>query len=161
MKSGLTLFWLGLLLTMFASAAEKASPVRFQKIILTDQYYCDGINAGDFNRDGKMDIVAGPFWYEGPDFKVRHEFYPAKVFETAPSPTDSMFSFVYDFNGDGWPDILVLGRVHMHEAFWYENPGTEQPQAPLTPSLSPSDGAREKTAPTLSLSNGAREKTAR
>src|SRR5262249_3250514 len=22
----------------------------------------------------------------------------------------------------GWPDILVLGRVHSHQAFWYENP---------------------------------------
>jgi hypothetical protein len=33
-----------------------------------------------------------------------------------------MFSYVYDFNGDGWPDVLVLGRVHLHEAYWYENP---------------------------------------
>ena len=24
--------------------------------------------------------------------------------------------------GDGWPDILVLGRVHLHPAYWYENP---------------------------------------
>lgn len=34
-----------------------------------------------------------------------------------------MFSFIYDFNKDGWPDILVLGRVLHHQAFWYENPG--------------------------------------
>jgi hypothetical protein len=33
-----------------------------------------------------------------------------------------MFSYAYDFNGDGWTDILVLGRVHLHEAYWYENP---------------------------------------
>ncbi|MCA9212188.1 MAG: VCBS repeat-containing protein, partial [Planctomycetales bacterium] len=39
------------------------------------------------------------------------------------SPSNSMFSFVHDFSGDGRPDILVLGRVHMHEAFWYRNPG--------------------------------------
>ena len=39
-----------------------------------------------------------------------------------PSPTDSLYSFVYDFNGDGWPDVLVVGRVHLHQAFWYENP---------------------------------------
>ncbi|MEI9895164.1 MAG: hypothetical protein WDN28_15065 [Chthoniobacter sp.] len=24
-----------------------------------------------------MDIVSGPYWYEGPDFKVRHEYNPA------------------------------------------------------------------------------------
>ncbi len=93
-----------------------------EKLVLTDKYYCDGINAGDFNRDGKMDIVAGPFWYEGPSFQAKHEFYPAKAFDPAPSPTDSMFSYVYDFNADGWSDILVLGRVHLHQAFWYENP---------------------------------------
>jgi hypothetical protein len=98
------------------------SPVRFRKQILTDRYYCDGIMVGDINRDGHTDVVAGPFWYEGPGLTNRHEFYPAKVFPTEPNPTDSLYSFVYDFNGDDWPDILVLGRVHLHQAFWYENP---------------------------------------
>lgn len=102
--------------------ASRPESLRFRKQILTDQYFCDGITAGDINRDGKMDIVAGPFWYEGPGFTNKHEFYPAKVFLTEPSPTDSMFSYVHDFNGDSWPDILVLGRVHLHQAFWYENP---------------------------------------
>jgi hypothetical protein len=104
--------------------AADASP-RFHKQVLTDKYYCDGITSGDINRDGKPDIVAGPFWYERPGFTNRHEIYPAKVFPTEPSPTDSMFSYIWDFNGDGWPDVLVLGRVHLHEAFWYENPGAK------------------------------------
>jgi FG-GAP-like repeat len=104
------------------SRLATADPPRFRKLVLTDKYFCDGINTGDFNRDGKPDVVAGPFWYEGPAFKVRHEFYPARPFPTEPSPTNSMYSYVWDFNGDGWPDILVLGRVHKHEAFWYENP---------------------------------------
>ena len=105
--------------------AERGGLPSFRKQVLTDKYYCDGITAGDINRDGKMDIVAGPFWYEGPAFTKAHEFYPAVEFPKPPSPTDSMFSFVHDFNGDGWPDILVLGRVHLHSAFWYENPGKE------------------------------------
>src|SRR2546427_12812551 len=41
-------------------------------------------------------------------------------------PIYAMFSYVQDFNGDGWPDVLVLGRVHLHEAFWYENPRSEE-----------------------------------
>ncbi|MDB6057951.1 MAG: repeat protein, partial [Verrucomicrobiales bacterium] len=49
----------------------------FQKIQLSDEFWSEGANFGDFNRDGKMDIVSGPYWYEGPDFKVRHEYYPA------------------------------------------------------------------------------------
>ena len=34
---------------------------------------------GDFNHDGKMDVVSGAYWYEGPDFKKRHEIYPANA----------------------------------------------------------------------------------
>ena len=54
------------------ACAVVAAPLSsFQKQVLTDKYFCDGITAGDLNRDGKMDIVAGPFWYEGPDFKLK------------------------------------------------------------------------------------------
>jgi hypothetical protein len=118
---------IGLLLTVqhvLAVEPQKRSarPIAFKKVVLTDRYYCDGINYGDFNRDNQLDIVAGPYWYAGPDFEARHEFYRAVPLDPAKSPSDSMFSFVYDFNQDGWPDILVLGRVHLHEAYWYENP---------------------------------------
>ncbi|MBM3834263.1 MAG: hypothetical protein FJ403_13550 [Verrucomicrobia bacterium] len=101
---------------------ELRAPVRFEKLILNDLYFCDEIAAGDINRDGKIDVVAGPCWYAGPDFKRKHEFYRAEPFDPAPSPSNSMFSHVHDFNGAGWPDILVLGRVHLHQAFWHENP---------------------------------------
>ncbi len=99
------------------------SPVRFQRQVLTDKYYCDGVTAGDINSDGHLDIVAGPFWYEGPDFTKSHAFYEPIELPRETSPSNSMFSFVHDFNGDSKPDILVLGRVHKHEAKWYENPG--------------------------------------
>jgi hypothetical protein len=111
----------------------------FEKIVLTDLYYCDGIATGDFNRDGKIDLVAGPFWYAGPDFKQRHQIWPQpKAHLPAEGASNSVASFVHDFNGDGWPDVLVLGRVRypadyqpigwekvvMHDAHWYANPGT-------------------------------------
>ena len=113
-----------------ADAEPPRRGVTFQKRTLTDKYYCDGVNAGDFNRDGKPDIVAGPFWYEGPSFEKRHEFYPAVALPPEKSPSNSMFSYVWDFSGDGWDDILVLGRVHLHEAYWYENPSSRKPPAP-------------------------------
>lgn len=98
--------------------------VRFERQVLSDQYYCDGVTAGDIDADGKLDIVAGPFWYKGPEFTEAHAFYEPVVLPREPSPSNSMFSFVHDFDNDGLQDILVLGRVHKHVARWYQNPGS-------------------------------------
>jgi len=105
--------------------ASHAAPV-FKKRVLADRYFCDGVNHGDFNRDGRRDIVAGPFWYEGPAFAKRHAIYPPVALPPAASPSNSMFSYVWDFDGDGWDDILVLGRVHKHQAAWYRNPAKSE-----------------------------------
>ena len=41
--------------------------------------------------------VAGPFWYEGPDYEDRHEFYPERPFD--PRKYSDNFSVeVFDFN---------------------------------------------------------------
>jgi hypothetical protein len=109
-----------------------ARDVSFEKRTLTTEYWCDGVNAADVNGDGHLDIIAGPFWYAGPDFKVRRAFYEPVPQALEANPTNSMFSWVYDFNHDGHPDILVLGRVLFHEAAWYENPGKEAVMNPET-----------------------------
>jgi hypothetical protein len=114
-----------LLVALLPSLAHAADLPRFEKRVLTDEYLSDGVAVADINRDGHPDIIAGPYWYEGPDFKTRHAYYPPGHFERSENGTDCMLCFVYDFNGDGWPDILVCGRVHLHQAFWYENPGKE------------------------------------
>jgi hypothetical protein len=59
--------------TLFASAKDHVLHT-FKKTQLTDQFWSEGANFGDFNRDGKMDIVSGPFWWEGPRFEKRHEY---------------------------------------------------------------------------------------
>ena len=92
-----------ILICAFLQSECHAAPA-FKKRVLVDRYFCDGINHGDFNRDGKRDIVAGPFWYEGPSFKKRHAFYPPVALPPAASPSNSMFSYVWDFDGDGQTD---------------------------------------------------------
>jgi hypothetical protein len=92
----------------------------FTKIKLSDKFYSEGATFGDFNHDGKMDVVSGPYWYEGPDFTVKHEYYPAKEFDPH-GYSDNFFAFAYDFNGDGWTDILIIGFPGK-QAYWYENP---------------------------------------
>jgi hypothetical protein len=109
-------------IALAAALLAQESPVAFRKQVLSERYLTDGVGAGDFNRDGKTDVVAGPLWYEGPGFTVAHEISPVVDFPLEPSPTDCMFSYVADFNRDGWPDVLRLGRVHLHPAHWFENP---------------------------------------
>lgn len=95
----------------------------YRKLQLSDQFFSEGAAFGDFNRDGKMDAVSGPYWYEGPAFKDRHEFYPAAPFDPL-KYSDNFFAFTHDFNGDGWIDIFVLGFPGV-DASWYENPGAK------------------------------------
>src|SRR5262245_9234454 len=60
--------------------ANGESPIlfKYQRQKLTDVYFSEGANAGDLNRDGKPDIVYGPYWFESPDFRTKHEIYPPK-----------------------------------------------------------------------------------
>ena len=60
--------------------AEPPLP-KFKKIKLTDKFYAEGAYYGDFNKDGKMDVVAGPYWYEGPDFQKKHEICPPTAYD--------------------------------------------------------------------------------
>jgi len=114
-----------LVMLLLRVAGRAETGVAFEKIQLTDKYYCDGIDAGDINGDRHTDVVAGPFWYAGPDFRQARAFYRPVPLPPAKSPSNSMFSFVHDFSGDSRADILVLGRIHKHAAYWYENPGQD------------------------------------
>lgn len=93
----------------------------FEKKVLTSEYYSEGANYGDLDRDGVMDIVSGPYWYKGPDYGRKYEIYPA-VAQDRSKYADNFFSFVLDFDRDGWNDVLVVGFPGTPAA-WYRNPG--------------------------------------
>ncbi len=115
---------ISIVFSLSLASALQADPVHqlhtFQRLQLTDQFYSEGATAVDVNRDGHADLVAGPYWYAGPDFTERTEYYEAKPFSIK-GYSDNFFVFGYDFNGDEWQDILVIGFPGK-EAFWYENP---------------------------------------
>jgi hypothetical protein len=113
----------------------------FKRIQLTDQFWSEGASFGDLNNDGAKDIISGPWWWEGPGFTKRHEYYPATTtfqlklgsMTTVTVPgfegtlgrenkySDNFFAYVYDFNTDGWNDILIIGFPGK-DTWWFENP---------------------------------------
>ncbi|HET7713806.1 MAG TPA: hypothetical protein VFK94_06175, partial [Patescibacteria group bacterium] len=54
-----------------APAASDGSVV-FRKVTLASRYVSEGAAVADLNRDGKLDIMAGNLWFEGPNWG-RHE----------------------------------------------------------------------------------------
>jgi hypothetical protein len=80
---------------------------RFRMQRINDFYYAWSATAADFNRDGILDVTAGPFYYLGPDYQVAREFYPSQTSNVGKEYTPAGVNFAYDFTGDGWPDIVV------------------------------------------------------
>jgi hypothetical protein len=97
---------------------------RYQKLHLTDKFHCEGAYHGDFNRDGHVDVVSGPYWYAGPDFQQRHEVRPPQEFDPK-GYSDNFLTYTGDFNADGWVDILYVPWPGQ-DASWYENPGEQE-----------------------------------
>jgi hypothetical protein len=100
---------------------EAVSP-NFQAQRISDFYYGWCAAAGDINHDGVMDVIAGPFYYLGPDYTERHEFTAARTYNPSNHFAQGMVNFAYDFTGDGWDDILV---VDSRPIFLYVNPKGE------------------------------------
>lgn len=121
---------LGITATAAAEAPKsKRAPQApsFQRIELEHEYWSEGVGFSDLDRDGHADVVYGPHWYRGPTFEKRHELYPP-VAPTKRGPEDrtiyaldNFLSFPWDFDGDGWTDVLTIGLANT-PAYWYRNP---------------------------------------
>ncbi len=143
MKSTLRLASLALLCPVLAFAKD----LSFKKITITRDFWGEGAHFSDFDHDGNNDICCGPFVWWGPEFKVRTAYsspkpdrakpvtdaeygpnYEAfvkgeqKPYDGEKGYSDYFLSYAYDFNSDGWSDIVVFSWPGDITA-WYENPG--------------------------------------
>jgi hypothetical protein len=97
---------------------------------LTDLFYSEAITAGDLNRDGYDEVVAGPFYYLGPDYRIAREIFPPTTVNPGGlgergNYSNCFLAHVHDFTGDGWPDVLVImgfGPMPNFSAHLFINP---------------------------------------
>ena len=114
---------------------EKVSP-NFRKQCLDEFYYSWGVAVADINHDGHLDVVAGPYYYLGPDYTERREIYLAESFGPSRQFATNMVTHAYDFQGNGWPDILATEDRPM---VLYVNPRGESrrwKRYPVAPQIS-------------------------
>ena len=83
---------------------KTSSDFRRQKI--SDFYYSMSAAAADFNHDGSLDIVSGPYIYYGPDYKKRSEIALGESTSPSTSFNEYWVEYAADFTGDGWPDVI-------------------------------------------------------
>ena len=95
---------------------------RFRMQTLNEFYYSWGPSVADINRDGIQDIVAGPYYYLGPDFTVAREIYMARTLDPGTQYFNGV-QFAHDFTGDGWPD--VINSLFTQPTVLYVNPKGE------------------------------------
>jgi Domain of Unknown Function (DUF1080)/FG-GAP-like repeat/FG-GAP repeat len=100
---------------------QVSSHFRMQRI--NDYYYGWSVAVADINHDGIQDVIAGPFYYLGPDYTVSREIYPSQPSTVGKEYTPAMVNFAFDYTGDGWPDLLIANGRPMS---LYVNPKGEQ-----------------------------------
>jgi hypothetical protein len=115
------------------------NPLTWQKITLDRRFRGEGCAAADVNKDGKMDVLVGDLWYEAPDWKM-HQIRDVRPGLRLKEITDDemgrekgfygdglrnysncMACWADDINGDGYPDLVLVGFPG-DPCYWYENP---------------------------------------
>lgn len=108
----------GLLLAVPAIAEPK---ITWKKTVLDDKFRSEGSAVADVNKDGKIDVLNGEYWYEAPDWK-KHELQPPMDHGTGEKGYSRSFAcWTDDINGDGFPDLIVIDFPGA-PCYWMENP---------------------------------------
>src|ERR1044072_1326393 len=104
-------------IAMFGWAASRPEEIQFERRMI-DPGASETAAVADINGDGKVDIVSGENWYEGPKW-VRHKF---RQIDYTNNYVDDFSDLPMDVNGDGRVDIVSCAWFSKR-VWWSENPG--------------------------------------
>src|SRR5215210_946254 len=106
-----------------APAAPKADEVKitWKKTVLDTKFRSEGVAIADVNKDGKIDVLNGEYWYQAPDW-TPHEMQPPMDHKDGLGNYSRSFAcWADDFNADGYPDLIVIDFPGA-PCYWMENP---------------------------------------
>jgi hypothetical protein len=104
----------------FVAAPLQAGDLSFQLHTINAESTYEACSAIDVNRDGKIDIVSGGFWYEAPEWK-RHFVREVEKLGNPPQ-FDGYSHLEMDANRDGWTDLIHV-NWRSKSIYWLEHPG--------------------------------------
>ena len=96
----------------------------FKKTKITGDFISEGVAVGDLNKDGRMDVIAGYYWFEAPSW-TRHEMAPSRAFDPKKEYSNSFLNLGMDVNQDGWDDVVIVDFPGK-PGFWFENPKNQK-----------------------------------
>ena len=113
---------------LLLSARAQPQPVKFKKHIIHQDFISEGVAVADVNNDGQTDVLAGPYWFEAPDWKA-HEITAPGKYDYTSEWSDSFVNFAADLNNDGWTDLVVFDFPGTG-VYWFQNPGNSEAHWP-------------------------------
>jgi len=108
--------WAAALMT--AAAPARGDDLKFKKVVINADSIFSAAAAFDVDHDGKIDIVAGGFWYKAPTWE-KHVVRDVEVIGGRP---DGYAAQPFDVNGDGWIDFIEA-NWRSGTIKWIEHPG--------------------------------------